>query len=783
VNFLSAPLLWFAAGGLIPVIIHLLYRQRYRRIRWAAMDFLLRALRKTQRRIRLENLILLLVRVLLMVILALAIAKPTLRSEALVGDVMTHTILVIDNSYSTAYQTGQTSVLRRAKDFAKQEIIDKTLRQFTQADRISVVTLSDFPLQPMPGGSNDKQKIKEAIDAIELSDYGTSMLQTARLLGKVLEDPQWKLHRKMVYLITDMQRTAWLSPSAQERTELAELLKRLSRLPHTQFHLADVGAERPQNAATVSLRLRDRVALAGQPLHFVAEVHNFTAEDLANVGVTLWAGSGAGPMEEKGTQNVFVAADSKLAVHFRHTFIEPGPARLKVELQTDALHTPRGVDDARFLALSIHEALRVLLVDGEPGEGGAKKDETYYLNTALSSWRSGQVFRVTTLLDTFFDATELDGYDLVVLANVPALRPEVVQRLEKFVGAGGGLLIALGENADPSATNAVLWKEGAGLLPAKLGAAEGVPGTGPSATQFRIGALDTGHPVFENYSETMLTALHDPYMAVNRFVHVEGADPKSILIRLDDPAGSPLLLEKRFGDERRAGRVMLYTSSLDHDWTAGNPGSPIWPILMLDIALVLASPPGTELNLAIGETIALRLPARLYGEFTLALPDERLEEPSRSDMRPGESGFWIYYPRQPEAAPAPPAPSAPAENEGLKLAGFYLLTRQGKSEAGGPRAEPVAAFAVNVPPRQPTREAILHSESNLERIAYEADAPAPLKDFPDFAARVISQKDSGTQQVSVQHQESGFWRHLAFALLGLLALESLLALLFGLRKR
>src|SRR5262245_64522247 len=69
-------LMWFALGGTIPVIIHLLHRQKYRRVRWAAMEFLLAALKKTQRRLRLENLILLILRVLIMVVLALAIARP-----------------------------------------------------------------------------------------------------------------------------------------------------------------------------------------------------------------------------------------------------------------------------------------------------------------------------------------------------------------------------------------------------------------------------------------------------------------------------------------------------------------------------------------------------------------------------------------------------------------------------------------------------------------------------------------------------------------------------------
>ncbi len=98
-SFLNPGLLWFAMGGAIPILIHLLHRQRYRRVRWGAMRFLLAALKKTQRRMRLENLLLLLLRILIMVILALAIAKPFFEEDLFAGirETDVHYVLVVDN--------------------------------------------------------------------------------------------------------------------------------------------------------------------------------------------------------------------------------------------------------------------------------------------------------------------------------------------------------------------------------------------------------------------------------------------------------------------------------------------------------------------------------------------------------------------------------------------------------------------------------------------------------------------------------------------------------------
>src|SRR5258706_7819918 len=97
-GFFNPGLMWFALGGAIPVIIHLLHRQKYRRVRWAAMEFLLAALKKTQRRLQLENLILLLLRVLIMLLVAMAIARPFFREAPLdlLADSDTHHLFVID---------------------------------------------------------------------------------------------------------------------------------------------------------------------------------------------------------------------------------------------------------------------------------------------------------------------------------------------------------------------------------------------------------------------------------------------------------------------------------------------------------------------------------------------------------------------------------------------------------------------------------------------------------------------------------------------------------------
>ena len=176
-GFFNPGFLWFALGGLIPVIIHLLHRQKFRRVRWAAMEFLLAALQRTRRRLQMENLLLLLLRILALVLLSLAVARPFFREAPLgaLADSDTHHIFVVDVSGSMAYKRAQNSsldVARRAAEKILEEI------RPSEQDRFSLITLSSYPETPLKG-LNRREQMRAGLAELRPSDYGTSVHATA----------------------------------------------------------------------------------------------------------------------------------------------------------------------------------------------------------------------------------------------------------------------------------------------------------------------------------------------------------------------------------------------------------------------------------------------------------------------------------------------------------------------------------------------------------------------------------------------------------------------------
>ena len=111
------PALAFGAGlAAVPLVIHLLNRQRHRPLRWAAMRFVLAAYRRTRRRVQLENLLLLLLRMAAVALLAFAVARPFASGESPLASLTEErrdVVLVLDASASTGYREDVETVFER----------------------------------------------------------------------------------------------------------------------------------------------------------------------------------------------------------------------------------------------------------------------------------------------------------------------------------------------------------------------------------------------------------------------------------------------------------------------------------------------------------------------------------------------------------------------------------------------------------------------------------------------------------------------------------------------
>src|SRR4051812_38437648 len=124
-GFLAPLMLWGAAAAAIPIALHFFFRSRYRTVPWAAMKFLLTSIEQTSRRLRFQELLLLILRCAVLVLLAIALARPLSQvvRGAGQGDAV-DAVLLLDTSLSMGAADGPTNRLGRAKDAAP-KVIDQ----------------------------------------------------------------------------------------------------------------------------------------------------------------------------------------------------------------------------------------------------------------------------------------------------------------------------------------------------------------------------------------------------------------------------------------------------------------------------------------------------------------------------------------------------------------------------------------------------------------------------------------------------------------------------------
>src|SRR5262245_37418528 len=143
-QFASPGMLLWGLAAVVPLVIHLFSRATCRQEPWAAMAFLLAALQKSARRLRLQQWLLLAVRIAIIALFAAALADPQLTGRGAWTDVVlgepVYTVLALDGSYSMDCRHDVESRWEAAKEIARQ-LIERS----NPGDSFSLVLMGQPP--------------------------------------------------------------------------------------------------------------------------------------------------------------------------------------------------------------------------------------------------------------------------------------------------------------------------------------------------------------------------------------------------------------------------------------------------------------------------------------------------------------------------------------------------------------------------------------------------------------------------------------------------------------
>jgi hypothetical protein len=294
ISFLNPLLLWGTALAAIPLIIHILNRRRFKRVRWAAMEFLLRAFKKNRRRTRFEQLLLLLLRMLLVALAAFLISRPRASSDDVFGLTKrtAHHVVIFDDSGSMSAVSGAGT----AMDTAKQRVLTivDSLAQTRNGDLFTLLRSSrdeaDFLGRPVTGQLRSEfrdlsNRMRSTPDRLELA----SLLERARKATRPFEA---EAERLQLYFVSDLRKVDLLGGEGKVQEEI---LKQWRAFPQEKLrvHVLPVGSEESSNLAVRSIVRREARSVRGQTTTFEVTVENLgdRASNEVELGFTVDGGS------------------------------------------------------------------------------------------------------------------------------------------------------------------------------------------------------------------------------------------------------------------------------------------------------------------------------------------------------------------------------------------------------------------------------------------------------------------------------------------------------------
>lgn len=763
-----------------PILIHLFSRRRFRRVRWAAMAFLLDAQRKNRRRVRIEQLILLFLRCLAVFLIAMMIARPFVRpslAASLIGAApRTERIVLIDDSYSMAYrpEDGGAAVFEDATRAA--ETLARWIAGESPQDVLTLLTTRDPRSSSLSLPSLSEEHLRRLHDHLQTlapSQQPSRMADALVAVADLIRRAPVQTNTA-VYVISDFQRHDWVRVLSSEdeapRSVIAPLADAATDSDRLTLALIDVGAAAPRNVAMTAVIPLQPQCIAGIPARFEIAVANHTPTALTDVELSVAIarhGVGAAEAPADGAVPVHalppvliprVAAGQVVREPIEVTFPGDGSDFLEVELagsvaRSDGLR----VDNRRSVAVAVAAAVNVLIVDGQPSND-PYRDEVYLLRTALRpAGRVASGNDVTVIDESELDSVDLDGAHCVILANVYPPNEAARRNIERYVRGGGGLILFVGDQVDPDIYNRQLFDGGRGLLPAAL---DEVVQTPVNAEPVTFGDWDTGEPMLRAFVDDLAVLLRQ--VRIDRFVTVEEAVPDAtgattrpaaprserttrekrppavVLARFSDGRRSPALIRRAYG----RGSVLFVATTADQAWNdwAGNFS---YVPVMLEMVLHMARRSEVPEQVPVGEPIVCGLDATEFQTDAAVRP-------------PG-------YPLEPEIAMAATLDAeghAALRFKGTSKAGLYrfMLTRT--------TGEPVVRYAaVNPDP----------VESNPARIGrIELEESLVEMDF-DFV-----EDPSVFQEGSAGARREMWWPLLVWAV-GVLMAEHTLAWWFGRR--
>ena len=538
-TFLNPLMLAGLAAGLVPLILHLLNRSRYRNVDWGAMMFLDGVEpRQQMHSTRLKQWGLLVLRSMILALLAMGLARPVLHARGLppASAGRTAAVLLLDRSASMSLNDNG----RVRLDLAREAVFQILSPGFHRGDDLWLATLGDGDPDRVARYASDPQEMARFVKEVTVpsgeADVAAGLRKAIELLIRA-EAPN-----REIYIFCDRQAGSWRNVNEAFLRDWRQRLARLPRAP--RVFVVPVGSDDTDNVVVEAIAPLRQPLVTEQPVDVAVRLRNHGNVPLAARQLTVEVRTVGGTRIARQLP-VNLPADQATTVIVPVTFNQSGSNVIAARIDAPSALA----ENELHYSVDVLKDLKALIVDGDEGEG-AFQGGADFLKLAIGPppVSKRNTATVAVVRPDAWGPSDLHDYRVLVLANVPSVTDAQAEAIERFVYGGGGLLIAPGDQTRVDNFNQQFPWFPATLQPP---IAESVDGS------TKVGALELSHPIFR-----FLDGRADPDPAVIRRYFPALPRPGSLILG-SYVNGMPFLFESIVG----RGRVLLMTTPADADWS------------------------------------------------------------------------------------------------------------------------------------------------------------------------------------------------------------------------
>ncbi len=572
--FLNPAILFGLLAASIPVIIHLFNLRKLKKIEFSTLAFLKELQKNKIRKIKLKQWILLALRVLIILFVVMAFARPALQSIQIGGTTSaakTTAVFILDDTFSMSVVDQKGSYFNQAK-----EILKQVISQLQEGDEVGVILVSN-PNSENKLSLNLSEFLKN-VDQFDLSfasgDLNSAITKAAQLISES------KNFNKEIYVLSDFQKNKITKENLNN--DLSELLNESVRL--YSFDLSDKDVF---NLAVDELKINNQIFEKDKPVSFSVTLSNNSKKDVSSAVVSLFID------DERAAQKSFdVNAGQSAIVEIEATPKTTGFIDVVAEIETDEIEQ----DNKRFASLYIPEKTFVGLFSENP-------NDLTFVDLALQTAGESK-YEIERKNINRLTTQQLSKYQTIIIAANSI--SSGIEQLKNYVQNGGGLILFPSSNQDAIRLNQLYAQLGLRISSSFVGKV--------SSTDLKIkfDKTDFNHPVFQNIFQNDEKKKYES-PEINAYYKLTSSGNQ--IISLVD--GSPFLSEFKIGK----GKIFVFNSSPVLSWS-DFPIKSIFAPLMNKSVAYLSSKERDENVFHAGEEVNINLKNTNVSQIKIVKPNK-----------------------------------------------------------------------------------------------------------------------------------------------------------------